>query len=124
MNHIENMVWITSLVFTELGTYYNIAKAFEQVKIDTIEIDYQALEVATQLTDNIKKIKFRGLYTWLFNSSDESSQDLLAKEINNHHRSRPLAWKLLTTKILRGVKQGIRRSQNMIHTISFQSLDQ
>ena len=80
MNHIENMGWITSFVFTELGTYYNIAKAFEQVKIDTIEIDYQALEVATQLTDNIKKLKFRGLYTWLFNSSTNRLKIYLPKK--------------------------------------------
>ena len=43
MNHIENMVWITSLVFTESGTDYNIAEDFGQVRIETIEIDYQAL---------------------------------------------------------------------------------
>ena len=61
-NHIKNMGWITSLVF-------NIAKYFGQVKLETIDKDYQALEIATQLTDNIKKLKFRGLYTWLFNSS-------------------------------------------------------
>ena len=90
MNHIENMGWITSLVFTESGTDYNIAKYFGQVKIETIEIYYQALEIATRPTDNIKELKLRGLYTWLFNSSDKSAQDFLAKESNNHHRSGPL----------------------------------
>ena len=70
MNHTENMGWITSLIFNESGTDYNIAKDFGQVKIETIETDYQALEIATQPTDNIKKLKFRGLYTWLFNSRD------------------------------------------------------
>ena len=63
MNQIENMGWITYLVFTESGTYYNIAKDFGQVKIETIEIDYQALEIANQPTGIIKKLKFRGLYT-------------------------------------------------------------
>ena len=85
MNHIENMGWITSLVFTESGTDYNIAKDFGQVKVETIETDYKALEVATQSTDNIKKLKLRGLYTWLFNSSNESAQDFLAEESDNHH---------------------------------------
>ena len=61
MNHIENMGWITSLIFTESGTDYKIAKDFGQVKIETIETDYQALEIATQTTDNIKKLKFHGL---------------------------------------------------------------
>ena len=28
MNHIENMGWFTSLVFTESGTYYHTAKDF------------------------------------------------------------------------------------------------
>ena len=79
------MVLITSIVFTESGTDYNIAKYFGRVKIKTIEIDYQALEIATQPTDNIKKLKFRGLYTWLFNSSDESAQDFFAEESDNHH---------------------------------------
>ena len=40
MNHIENMGYITSLVFPESGTYYNIAKDFEQVRIETIDTDY------------------------------------------------------------------------------------
>ena len=43
MNHIKTMGWITSLVFTEPGTDYNIAKDFGQVKIETIETDYQDL---------------------------------------------------------------------------------
>ena len=43
MARIENMVWITSIVFTESGTDYNIAEDFGQVRIETIEIDYQAL---------------------------------------------------------------------------------
>ena len=54
MNHIKNMGWITCLVFTKSGTGYNIAKYFGQVIIETIEIDYQDLEIATQPTDNIK----------------------------------------------------------------------
>ena len=54
MNHIENMGWITSLVLTESSTDYSIAKDFGRVRIDTIEIDDQDLEVSTQLTDNIK----------------------------------------------------------------------
>ena len=123
MNHIENMGWITSLIFTESGTYYNIVKVFGQVRIETIETDYQALKIATQSTDNIKKLKFRGLYTRLFNSSDESVQYFLAKESENHHWSGPLAWKLLTTNILRGAKQGICCSQNMIHTLSLEKFD-
>ena len=43
MNHIENMGWITSLIFTESGKDHNIAKDFGQVKIETIETDYLAL---------------------------------------------------------------------------------
>ena len=49
MNHIKNMGWITSLVFTKLGRYYNIAKYFGQVRIETIDIDYQAMEISTQI---------------------------------------------------------------------------
>ena len=43
MNHIENMGWITSLVFTESGTDYNIAKNFGKFRIYTIDSDYQDL---------------------------------------------------------------------------------
>ena len=43
MNHIKNMRWITALIFTISGTYYNIAKYFGQVRIDKIETEYQAL---------------------------------------------------------------------------------
>ena len=99
INHIKNMGLIISLIFTESGTYYNIAKDFVRIRIETIEKDYQTLEISTQPTDNIKKPKFCGLYTWLFNSSDGSAQDFLVKENYNHHQSGPLAWKLLTTKI-------------------------
>ena len=63
INHIENMGWITSLVFAESGTDYNIAKDFGQVIIETTETDYQALEIATQPTDNIKKLKVCDLHT-------------------------------------------------------------
>ena len=79
MSHIENMGWITSLFFIKPGTDYNIAEYFGLVIKETIEIDYQTLEISTQRTDNIKKLKFRSLYTWIFNSSDKSTQDLLAK---------------------------------------------
>ena len=54
MNHIKNMGCITSLVFTKSGTDYNTAKDFVHVRIETIETDYQALEIATQPTDNNK----------------------------------------------------------------------
>ena len=50
MNHIENMGWITSLVFTESGTDYNIANYFGKVRIETVETDYQALKIVTQPT--------------------------------------------------------------------------
>ena len=123
MNHIENMGWITYLVFTKSGTDYNIAEDYEKVRMKKIEKDYHALEIATQPTDNIKKLKLCGLQTWRFNSSKGSAQDFLAKESNNHHRSGPLAWKLLTTNILRGAKQGICRAQNMIHMISLKMFD-
>ena len=32
-------------------------------------------------------------------------------------------WKLITTNILYGVKQGIFRAQNMIHMLSFEIFD-
>ena len=34
-------------------------------RIETMKTDYQDIEIATQPTNNIKKIKFRGLYTWI-----------------------------------------------------------
>ena len=71
---------IASLVFTESGTYYSIAKGFGKLIIDTIGTYYQALETSIQSTDNIKELKFRGLYTRLFESSNELPQDFLAKE--------------------------------------------
>ena len=61
MNYIENMGWIISLVFTKSGKDYNIAKDFGQVRLDIIETYYHAPEISTQSTDNIKKLKFRGL---------------------------------------------------------------
>ena len=71
LNHMKDMRWMTSLVFTKSGTYYNIAKDFGKVRLDKIDTDYQALEISTLPTDNIKKLKFRGLYIWIFNLSYE-----------------------------------------------------
>ena len=123
MNHIKDIDWIKSPVFTKSATDYNIAKDFGQVRLDTIQTDYQALEISTLPTDNIKKLKFRGLYTWLLKSSNESDQDFFAKESDNNHQSGPLAWKLLTTNILCGIKQGICLVKNMIHKISLEKFD-
>ena len=117
MNPIKIMGWFKSLIFTKSGIYYNIAKYFVQVRLETIETEYQALELSTIPTDNIKKLKYCGLYTWILNSSDESARDFLAKESNNHHQSGPLDWELVTTRILRQVKQVIRCAQNMIHAL-------
>ena len=86
MNNIINMVWLKYLIFTESGTYYNIANHFGWVKLDTIDMEYQDLELATSPNDTITKLKYRGLYTWIFNSSNKSAQDLLAKESYKHHR--------------------------------------
>ena len=61
--YIENMGWIKSPIFKESGTDYNIAKDFGQVGIEIIEIEYQTLEIATQPTNKITKLIFRGLYT-------------------------------------------------------------
>ena len=36
MNHIKNMGWITSIVFTESGTDYSIAKDYGKVRIEAI----------------------------------------------------------------------------------------
>ena len=123
MNHIKNMGWITYLVFTKSGTDNSTVKDFVYVRIETIKTDYQDMEIATQPTDNNKKLKFRGLYTWLFNSGNESAQYFLAKESNNRHQSRPMTWKLHTTKILHSVKKEICCAQNMIHTLSLEKFD-
>ena len=54
MNHIKNMGWITSLVFTESGTYHNITKDFVQVRVEMIDTDYQALGISVLTTYKIK----------------------------------------------------------------------
>ena len=100
-----------------------MAKDFGQVRIETIETDDQSLEISTQPTDNIKKIEFCDLFTWIFNSSDKSAQYFLSKESNNDHRSGSLVWKLLTTKNLRGFKQGIGRAQNTFHILYLDNFD-
>ena len=122
MNHIKNMGWSTSHVFTESGIDYNIEKYFGRVQLDTIEAEHQALKLGNTPNNTIKKLKFRGLYTWFFNSSSEPAQYFLAKESNKHRQSAPLAWNLITTNILRGVKQGTGRAKNMIHTVYLEKL--
>ena len=79
MNYIKNMGWMTSLVFTESGTEYKIPKNFDQIKLETVKTNYKALELAIIPNDNIKKLKYGGLYTWPFNTSNKLAQYLLAK---------------------------------------------
>ena len=74
------------LVFAESVTGYNIAKYFKRDQLDTIKTEYQDLELATTLNDTIKKLKYRGIFTWICNSSDKSAQYLLAKESDKHHQ--------------------------------------
>ena len=62
---------MTSLVFTKSGTDYNSAKDFGQVNLENIDMEYQALELSVSTNDNIKKLKYRGFYTLLFNSNNE-----------------------------------------------------
>ena len=118
MNHIKNMGWLTSLVCTKSGTAYKTAKYFGQVKLETIKTSYQALELSTSPNYNMKKINYRDLYTWIFNSRDKLGQYFISEESNNHHQSGLLVWNLITTNILRGIKQVIHCAKNMLHTIS------
>ena len=55
INHIENMGWVTSLVFTESGTDYNIENYFVRVQLNKIEMEYKALEIATTTNNIINK---------------------------------------------------------------------
>ena len=52
---ITSKIWAGSLVFAESGTYYNIVKDFGKVRLETIETEYQAHEISTLRTENIKK---------------------------------------------------------------------
>ena len=82
----------------------------------------QALELATSPKDSIMKLKYSGLYIWILNSINKSAQDFLAKESDNHHWSGPLDWKLITTNILRGAKQGICRTKTWSTCSTLRSL--
>ena len=44
MNHIKNMGWLTSLVFTESVTDYNTTEDFGQVKLEKTEIECRVLD--------------------------------------------------------------------------------
>ena len=43
MNHIENMGWLKSIVFTKSGTDYNTAKDFGKFELEMLETEYQSL---------------------------------------------------------------------------------
>ena len=65
------MGWLKYLVFAESGTDYNIVKDLGQVKLEMVETEYQALELSTSPNNNIKKLKYRSLFTCVFNSSNK-----------------------------------------------------
>ena len=106
----------------ESGRDYSIANDFGNVKLDIIEIEYQALELATSTNDTITKLKYRGFYTRIFNSNDKSAQYFPARESNQHRRSSPLDWKLIISNILGSLKQVISCILNIILTLSLKNI--
>ena len=79
MNRIKNIGWFTYLVFTYSGINNIIAKDLFPVKLEMIETEYQAPKISISPNDSITKLKYCGLYTWLFNSSEKSAQNFPAE---------------------------------------------
>ena len=93
---VEDGHWDTK---SELGYFFRTLRRFVRIEDSLSPMDAISL-----------RFPFKALTNDLMLLSNFS------KESDNHHQSGPMAWKLLTTKILRGVKQGICRAQNIIYT--------
>ena len=117
------MGWLISIVFTYSGIYYNIEKDCVQVKLETIETEYQALELFVGPIDNIKRPKYRGLYTCFFKLKRKI---VLIIPYRRKQQSSFISTSVLEAnqhQDLHGVKQVIIHAKNMIHALSLEKFD-
>ena len=123
--HIENMGWEDIMQFNIPGfnQSLDLTTHFGQVPTTVIESSYQTIQASTTADGRTKQLKSKGMYTWLFSSCEESTQHILGNESTIHHRSGPLAWKVITEHAIKGDNQAVRRAQNSIHTMTLQDYD-
>ena len=125
LNHIENMGWEDIMEYQIDGQTKDLSTQFGEVSIDAIETfrtDVQN-QPSSNTAANTLKLKFKAMYTHLFNSIDQQFKRHLTHCVNTHHRMGPLAWKLITDHAVKNDNQTIRRALCSTHTLSLSDFD-
>ena len=125
LNHIENMGWQDIMTYTINNVATDLSTNFGEVPIADIE-QFRAATVALPANDaaaNSRRLKFKGMYTYLFNSIDKDFKRHLTLSVDTHHRMGPLAWKMITDHSVKNDNQTIRRALCNTHTITLADFD-
>ena len=125
LNHIENMGWQDVMTYTVNNVAKDLSTQFGEVPINTIE-QYRTTVAAQPENDaaaNVLRLKFKAMYTHLFNSIDKNFKRHLTLSVDTHHRMGPLAWKFITDHSVKNDNQTIRRALCNTHTITLSDFD-
>ena len=125
LNHIENMGWKDIMNYTVDNIPKDLSTQFGEVPITVIE-NYRTNVAERPENDaaaNVLRLKFKAMYTHLFNSIDKNFKRHLTLSVNTHHRMGPLAWKFITDHSVKNDNQTIRRALCSTHTISLSDFD-
>ena len=120
LNHIDNMGWQDIMNYNVNNVATDLSTNFGEVPIGDIE-QFRTATAALPPNDaaaNVTRLKFKGMYTYLFNSIDKDSKRHLTLNVDTHHRMGPLAWKLITDHSVKNDNQTIRRALCTTHTIT------
>ena len=124
-NHIENMGWKDIMNYTVDNIPKDLSTQFGEVPITVIE-NYRtnvAERPENAAAANVLRLKFKAMYTHLFNSIDKNFKRHLTLSVNTHHCMGPLAWKFITDHLVKNDNQTIRCALCSTHTISLSDFD-
>ena len=109
LNHIENMEWADVMTYNVQGIEKDLATQFGEVPINVIETSRQTTMALpnTNTGGNTLKLKFKAMYTYLFNSINQRYKKHLTLSVDTHHRMGPLVWKFITDHSVKNNNQTI-----------------
>ena len=125
LNHIENMGWNDVMNYQVNNENKDLSTQFGEIPIQTIETYRVATENRPQndAAANTLRLKFKAMYTYLFNSIDQRFKRHLTHCVETHHRMGPLAWKMITDHSVKNDNQTIRRALCSTHTLNLADFD-
>ena len=109
LNHIENMGWKDIMRYQINGQNKYLSTQFGEIPTETIET-YQTDIESRPNNDgaaNTLRLKFKAMYTYLFNSINQQFKRHLTHCVDTHNRMGPLASKVITDHSVKNDNQTI-----------------